>query len=149
MPNGPTFEICYKILRNYQRCWNSVCKISSKFIEKSAKIMRSISFNVNLGIMCFLAFWWIKVSLSIFGFLGMFSKWWRIFWEFLSLHHIVGGDFCYYDYSTIWRHEHSSRQYSSDLREFFSEHPLMDYSGWVWKSANLHIKNGRHGSNVL
>ena len=39
----------------------------------------------------------------------------------------------------------SSRQYSSDLRDFFSEHPLMDYPVWVRKSANLHIQHGLHG----
>ena len=31
---------------------------------------------------------------------------------------------------------------SSDLHDFFPEHPLMDYSGWARKSANLH---GHHG----
>ena len=39
----------------------------------------------------------------------------------------------------------SSRQYLSDLRDFFSEHPLMDFPAQVRKSANLHIQDGRHG----
>ena len=59
----------------------------------------------------------------------------------------------------------SSRQYLSDLRDFFFEHPLMnyllkfenqlicnffseqlliDYPAQVRKSANLHIQDGRH-----
>ena len=39
----------------------------------------------------------------------------------------------------------SSRQYSSDLRNFFSQHPLMDYPAQVRKSANFHIQDVRHG----
>ena len=39
----------------------------------------------------------------------------------------------------------SSRQYSSDLQEKKFEHPLMDYTAQVRKSANLHIQDGRHG----
>ena len=39
----------------------------------------------------------------------------------------------------------SNRQYSPDLCDIFSEHPLMDYPAQVRKSANLHIQDGSHG----
>ena len=40
----------------------------------------------------------------------------------------------------------ASHQYLSDLREFFSQHALLDYSGLVRKAANfnLHIQDGHH-----
>ena len=39
----------------------------------------------------------------------------------------------------------SSRQYLSNVREFFSQHALIDYPGCVRKSYNLHIQDGRRG----
>ena len=42
-----------------------------------------------------------------------------------------------------------SRQYSSDLCEFFSDRRLMDYPFSVRKSANLHIQDGRHWLIVI
>ena len=35
-------------------------------------------------------------------------------------------------------------QFSSDLRDFFSEHPLMDFPAQARKSANLHIQDGSY-----
>ena len=39
----------------------------------------------------------------------------------------------------------SSLQYSSDLRKFYAEHPLMDYPAFFQKSAHLHIQDSCHG----